>query len=29
MSLTQLERENLIHCLGYNYTPRQARNSRT
>ena len=26
MSLTQLERENLIHCLGYNYTPRMQRN---
>ena len=27
MSLTQLERENLTHCLGYNYTPRHVRNS--
>lgn len=26
MSLTQLERENLMHCLGYNYTPRMQRN---
>ena len=25
--LTPHERENLTHCLGYNYTPRQARNS--
>lgn len=24
--LTPRERENLTHCLGYNYTPRQVRN---